>query len=332
MAEALLPCAPVAEGSDGVPVASPPAAGPSPQADASPQVQTTGYCIRDLVAAGAAKIKAKSVGVIEPAMNAFGNLKDMSASPFGEGPCANPAKAGRDDLDMMCLLEVGSAWREWQRVYRQDGLVPQLGFDTVLPAYQYAVSRLDQKGIRYLNEGLARLDEVPIDWARPQPQDLESQNAVRKAAVRKVNASALNNKLRGAWYDAMTPVLEGEGAEGLPRSWWGPGSPWAWTSLFDGGSLSVVNWCRVAIQFNKITPSAALGVTSHTCADAAAHAWLMYETTGDTRFIDVTVGLRNMALLAIEQMDSSGFDYAKEWNRTFSCLLNPDSGGCPVGF
>jgi hypothetical protein len=291
------------------------------------------YCLSDLIEAGAGKVRASQ---------ALASTERW----FQRGPCADPGRGARQDRALLCLYEIASSWRRWQRETGADGRVSQAGFDEVLPMYQWASGSLSGSERRYLEAGLSRLDEIPLGWVRPAPKGLKKPTAVRSARSRGASADALNRQLQKAWLENdLVPITDA--VVEMPDGWERPDLPTGYGSevatpigtlspvLGRSGptrTMSVVTKCEQAVD-PRATPNVKGSIRTETCGRAAASAWLAYLATGDKRFIDIASGIRDMALQAgsTEGLRAGAASKERLFFETFECWLDGDSDGCYSG-
>ena len=213
--------------------------------------------------------------------------------------------------------------------------------------YKWAASALSDSGRRYLDAGLSRLDEMPLGWTRDVPAKPKAPSVVRKAPTGSANPDALNALLRKTWLESdMAPVPDhvvempgGWEEPDLPKGYMGVGSPVGGMSYWLGNRggrsavTSIVSICALAVDAAQ-TPDVSGTIRTETCGRVAASAWLLYQATGDERFIDVAVGIRDLALRspATEGMALGGGGTDKLFLETFECWLGRGSdNGCYSG-
>jgi hypothetical protein len=294
----------------------------------------TTYCARDLLAAGATKVKPSQA------------LKSTHRS-FQRGPCVRPAGEAGPDRALLCLHEIASAWRDSQRETNADGRVSKDGLDEVLPMYQWASSMLSRTERAYLDAGMSRLDVIPLGWVREAPTDLKDRSVVRSSRQSRVSLRALHRRLQQAWLESDLVPIPDATIE-MPGGWESPDLPMGYSSqvatplhglsLFVGprGGLvpltTVISACELAVDPRK-TPNVSGSIRTETCGRAAASTWLAYLATGDDRFIDVAIGIRDVALQAssTEGLRSGTASKERLFFETFECWLTEDSHGCYTG-
>ena len=304
---------------------------PEAKASADPSMR----CVSDLVKAGSRKAK--------PA-------KSLKAAPdyFAKTACVKPAGGAAKNRAMLCLEYIAQSWRSAQREADAEGMVPRKAFDEIMPAYQWAANSLSKADKDYLDRGLSKLDRTPLAWERKKPRNLQNASTVRKTATRNTGPDALRKTLAATWLQSdMAPILDA--VEEMPGGWeepdvpsgpLGPGYPSDYMSYWVGPkggssvSTDLVSTCELALDRAK-TPNASGTMRTSTCGRAAAKAWLLYLATGDQRFIDVAVGIRDMAMRssAAEGRPATAAGKERLFFDTFDCWAGVSGGnqGCASG-
>ncbi len=299
-------------GSSPMPVVSPLPTSASMVPEPQPSLAVEeGYCISDLIATAAGP-----EGSVPKFMTRSG--------------CAKPAKgaAARLEQELACLYALASEWRGAQAAW--TGLVPEQQYEQIRRAYAYAVKKVGKQGKAYIDRGLEAFDTLPVpsSYEREIPSGLPRAASLKRLPVRQPDVVAMTRSLHDAWASTMVPILDGP-YNSLP------GGNYSYPAPFAGrGGTSAVGWCESVItqivkeSGDKVDPR----IIAMECGRSAANIWLMYLSTGDKRFRDVTIGIQNMALDAMgaRSGDPARAKLAKDYYfGNFECWLDPDVSVCP---
>lgn len=240
------------------------------------------FSASDLIAAGSAAWDAKSVPNPDPRL--FGEK-------FASDPCARPAR--EKERGITCAVTLARAWREWQHKSAADGRVSQDGYESVLPAYQWAAAALSPKDKRYLDEVLLAVDATPLDFERVTPSGLQPIKAAQQPKT--MRPDAMRRMLTAAWLDTLVPVVDGEEWAEEKGVYAGPVAYSFLSGAAEYGAFTLVSACEDGIEQAR-RPRLIDDLALTECAAAAAQSWAMYEATGDRRFLEVARGLKGLAL------------------------------------